>query len=139
MLGRAIGGRTGVVVRVLAVAEGVGFALFSLFHDPPSAQANGTIILYFIGAALVLVAGELLAIIVGWAGWKLGLPRWLSRVIVVLGAVGLVAALVTLGWAPVGLAERISVYAILLWQLLLGGQLLARSIRRQATEPSQES
>lgn len=130
VLGHAIGGRVGVIVRVMAVAEGVGFALFSLFHDSPSAQANGTIILYFIGAGLVLVAGELLAIILGRADRQLGLPRWLGRVLVALGAVGLVAALVTMGWAPVGLAERISVYAILLWQLLLGGQLLARSIRR---------
>ena len=128
ILGRMIGGRSGVTIGAVAVAEAAGFALFALFHDSPGAQADGTIIGYFSGAALVLIAGETLAIIVGRANRRLGLPRWLGPVSVALGAAGLLAAIVTLGWAPVGLAERISVYTILAWQLLLGGQLLTRSV-----------
>ena len=135
VLGRLIGGRGGGVVLAVAVAETVGFALFSFFHDSPDARDDGTISLYFIGAGLVLIAGNVLPIVVGVMGRRAGLPRWLAQVSIALGAVGLLAAVVTLGWVPLGLAERISVYTFLLWQLLLGGWLLVRVIR-PATSPA---
>lgn len=129
VLARRIGGRLGLAVGAVATIEAVGFGLFALFHDSPDASANGTITFYYVGAGLVLLSGETLAILVGVANRRLGLPSWLGRASVALGVVGLVAAAVTLGWAPLGLAERISIYAFLLWQVLLGAHLAMRRVR----------
>ncbi|NYJ76309.1 hypothetical protein HNR15_003272 [Allobranchiibius huperziae] len=102
VLGRLVGGRTGVVVRVLALLEAVGFALFSLFHDSPAARADGTITWYFLGAGLVIVVANALPVVVGVAARRFGLPRPVAVVCVALGVFGLVAALATAGWPPGG-------------------------------------
>lgn len=132
LLGRAVTGRRGRLITAVGLAQGVGFVLFGAFHDSAPARADGTVWLYFTGAALGIVAGNVLPIVVGPAWRRLGVPRWTGILGVTLGTFGLVAAVATLGWAPLGLAERLSVYTFLLWQLALGLTLA----RGRATGPA---
>jgi hypothetical membrane protein len=120
LLGRGVTGRRGRLVTAIGLVQGIGFVMFAAFHDSAAARAGGTVWLYFTGATLGIVAGSALTIAVGPALQRLGVPRWTGILGVVLGAVGLVSAVATLGWAPLGLAERISVYTFLLLQLALG-------------------
>ena len=112
------------MVSILAVAFGASFALFVLFPKSASTEANGTIGLYWTGALVSLVAGNALAIALGRPWRRLGVPRTVGLAGVLLGTAGLVAAVVTLGWLAIGVAERISVYSVLLWQIILGGALV---------------
>lgn len=132
LLAAALSGRGRIWLTVLGVAEGLGFVLFGVFHNSPSAVADGTLSAHLTGAALVILAGNGLAIAAGLQWRRFDLPAWTGRTGVVLGSVGLVSAAATYGWLAVGVAERISTYSFLLWQLILGAVLLAIS-RRPAT------
>lgn len=127
LLARLLPRRAGITVAAVAVVEAVGFVLFAVVRQGPSTEADGTIAWHYVGAALVIAAGNALPIAVGLAGRRLGLPRSTALVGVGLGALGLVSAATTFGWLALGLAERISIYSFLLWQVVVGVALARRS------------
>ncbi len=123
-LSRGLPGWRQRTVASLGVTEGIALVLFAVFPLGPETMDNGTLPLYLLGAFLSIIAGNALAIVTGSSGRVLALPRWLARSSLVLGAVGLVNIPATYGWTPTGLAERISLYSLLLWGLLMGVHVL---------------
>lgn len=123
-LSRRLAGRRRRTTAVLGVVQGVALILFAVFPLGPQTMTNGTLPLYLLGAFASIIAGNALAIVTGLSGRALGLPRWLARVSIAVGVVGLVNIPATYGWTPTGVAERISVYSYLLWALGLGVWLL---------------
>ena len=87
--------------------------------------------LYLVGAFLSIIAGNVLAVVTGLAHRQLGLPRWLAVLSITAGAVGLVNIPLTYGWVPTGLAERISLYSVLLWALTTGVVLIRSTATRR--------
>lgn len=126
LLARPLPRRAGIAVAAVAVVEGLGFVLFAVFRQGPSAEADGTITWHYVGAALVIAAGNALPVVVGLVRRRLGLPHWAGVAGFVLGGLGLVGAAVTFGWLALGLAERISIYSFLVWQVLVGTALVRR-------------
>ena len=120
--------RVAIATIVLAGAQGLGFVLFAVYHNSSSAKADGTIVLYYIGAALVIGAGNILPIVLGAVWRQLRLSRAVGVTSIILGVVGLVSAIATFGWLTIaiGLIERISTYSFLLWQLVFAAALVGR-------------
>lgn len=87
-------------------------------------MGDPTLMLYLFGAFVSIIAGNALAVLVGLSARRLRLPPWLAATSITLGAIGLVNIPATYGWAPTGVAERISVYSYLLWALLTGASLI---------------
>ncbi len=123
-LSRGLAGWRQRTVASLGVTEGIALILFAVFPLGPETMDNGTLPLYLLGAFLSIIAGNALAIVTGLSGRDLGLPSWLARSSLVLGAMGLINIPATYGWTPTGLAERISLYSFLLWALLMGAHVL---------------
>lgn len=98
----------------LAIGNGVGNVLVAVVHSGVGAPAHA------IGAVLAVVGGNLA--IVAYAV----VTR--SRTSLVIGIVGLVTFVAfAVGVPPVGAWERVSVYAIYLWQAGTGVLLLRRA------------
>lgn len=91
-------------------AYSLGSALVATVH---SGQGNA----HVVGAVLAIGAGNVIPLLVGTG--VPACPRWYARGSVALGALGTLAsaALVT-GLAPVGAAERASIYGFVGWELL---------------------
>jgi hypothetical protein len=112
--------------RGLVVVQGAVLALallvFALFPLGPDTIAAGLLPLYLAGAFLSIIAGNGLAITISLLSHRLGLglPRAVRVLGVTLGVVGIVSIPVTYGWMPIGIAERIPMYAFLAWAGLTG-------------------
>ncbi|MEV6632731.1 DUF998 domain-containing protein [Actinoplanes sp. NPDC051470] len=107
-------------IAALGLAQAIALVLFAVFPLGPARFDDGTLVLYLIGAFLSIIAGNVLAVVTGLSSMALGLPRWLAKVSIVLGGIGLLNIPVTYGWTPTGLAERISLYSYLVWALITG-------------------
>ncbi|MFY4718786.1 DUF998 domain-containing protein [Streptomyces sp. LaBMicrA B280] len=124
----------------LAIAHGVGVILVGLFHESAAALHNGVIVGHSIGAAVTILAGNVIALMAGADGPRVGAPRPLRRAATALGILGLAAfALLQLD-RPLydtagGVPERIAVYTILAFEVLVGGWLLARRPRPPLDPP----
>lgn len=116
----------------VGAAAGVTLVLFAVFPLGPARMGDPTLFLYLLGAFGSIIFGNALAIVVGLSTRRLHLPRWLSLTSITLGVIGLVNIGATYGWAPTGVAERISVYSYLLWALLTGAALLITRRTRAA-------
>jgi hypothetical membrane protein len=104
--------RKALPFRVLALVNGVGNLLVAVVHSGAGAPAHA------VGAVLAVVGGN--AAILAWAVRERSWPS------AALGVLGLGAfALFALGVHPVGAWERVSVYAIYLWQAAAGALLIA--------------
>lgn len=124
----------------LAIAHGVGVILLGFFHESSAALHNGVIVVHSIGAATAIIAGNAIPILLGTRGAALGAPRRLRTAATALGILGLAAFVLLQADRPLynsygGVPERIAVYTILAFELLLGGILLLRPPRRN-TLPS---
>lgn len=75
LLFRLIGRRLGVVLVVLAVLHGVGVIMVGFFHESAAALTNGVIVFHSLGAASTIVAGNVIAIVIGIAGRGAGAAR----------------------------------------------------------------
>jgi hypothetical membrane protein len=119
---------------VLGLVHGFGLVLVGLFHAGGADIANGRIAYHLIGASLAIFGGNL-AIAVAPLGEDLSSSWLVRRSGAVLGVVGLVAGAIfsvsvarqTVLWLDYALWERISVYTIVAWELLLGLSLTALS------------
>lgn len=120
-------GRNGWVVAaaVLGAVHSAGIIVVGLVPGSPANVDNGLIFWHGLGAVAAIGGGNLVAII---AGRALGLPRAISRVGQLLGALGFVSAalLVTHTLLPDGVWERGAVCTFMVWQLIAGISLLAR-------------
>lgn len=139
LLLREVGGRLGRVLWSLVIAHGAGVILVGFFHESASALHNGIIIVHSVGAAAAIVCGNVVALVVGRRGERLGVPRWLRITSAALGVMGLAAFVLLqvdrpLYHAAGGVPERVAVYTIVLFELLVGVTLLVRG-RASASAP----
>lgn len=133
---------------VLSVIYAVGISLVGLVHGSQASADDGTGVLHVFGAALAIVGGNVLAIVVGAAsrraaqrvragrlrrrgGALASVYPALSVGLGVLGLVGLLGLEIDSGSTsidllPEGIWERIAVYTVTAWQLLTGILLLSR-------------
>lgn len=120
-----------VVIVILATVAGIGVALVGLFQGSNENVASGLIAVHTYGAQGVMVAGNVMAIVVGVNGARIGLDRGRSITSIVVGIAGLVSFVIFMvdvfsGWAwNVGLFERGVIYPIMVGHVLLGTGLLA--------------
>lgn len=118
-----------IVIVALAIVSGIGVALVGIFQGSSADVADGLIAFHTSGAQGVMLAGNIMAIVVGASGL---LGRGRSIASIVLGIAGLVAfpifmADVFTGWAwNIGMFERAVIYPIMIGHVLLGSGLIAR-------------
>ncbi|MGW6280315.1 DUF998 domain-containing protein [Kribbella sp. NPDC055071] len=127
---------------VLAVVHGVGIVLVGLVHGSPESIADGAIRWHGLGAAMAILGGNALWIVVGRDVLRRQGKRWLGIVGIALGALGLVCLLVLAtfmvsGNVPdnVAVFERGSVYTIMAAEFVAGLALLvSRGPRNRRVE-----
>lgn len=113
-------------ILVLATISGIGVSLVGIFQGSNANVENGLIAFHTFGAQGVMIAGNLMAVVVGAAGPRIGLSRSRSRASVVFGVLGLVGFAVFMadvftGWMwNIGMFERAAIYPIMLGHVLLG-------------------
>ncbi|WP_234545245.1 DUF998 domain-containing protein [Streptomyces shenzhenensis] len=133
-------GASAISIVILAVLAGVGVSLVGVFQGSNANAANGLIAFHTLGAQGVMLAGNIMAIVVGASGARLGLGRGRSVALTALGAAGLVAfpvfmADVFTGWMwDVGMFERAVIYPIMIGHVLVGSGVIGAQ-RRQADRP----
>ncbi|MGW2142139.1 hypothetical protein ACWCW2_40455, partial [Streptomyces sp. NPDC001773] len=109
-----------LVIVILAVLAGAGVSLVGLFQGSNENVRNGLIAFHTSGAQGVMLAGNIMAIVVGANGARIGLGRGRSIASIVLGVVGLTAfpvfmADVFTGWMwNIGMFERGVIYPIMI-------------------------
>jgi hypothetical membrane protein len=129
-----------VIIVTLAVVAGMGVSLVGIFQGSNANVDNGLIAFHTFGAQGVMLAGNIMAIVVGASGARIGLGRGRSITSIALGTVGLIAfplfmADVFTGWMwDIGLFERAVIYPIMIGHALLGSSVAAAQ-RRHATRP----
>lgn len=125
------GGRP-IAIVIFAIISGVGVSLVGLFQGSNENVVNGLISFHQFGAQGVIVAGNIMAILVGAAGARTGLSRGRSNASVMLGIIGLASFAVFMtdvfsGWVwNIGMLERGAIYPIMVGHVLLGAGLLVR-------------
>jgi hypothetical membrane protein len=132
LLSRSITGRLRPTTAVMGVLVAIGYVLVGSFHGSLQAQQDGTLWLHFTGATLAILGGNLLAVLLGTRWTRTGATRHIGIISLALGAAGLIATVVLLltfdADVPSGLIERVAVYAITAWQLIVAvGALVSRS------------
>jgi hypothetical membrane protein len=146
LTGRVLKGRPRTAVRWTGLVTAAGFVLTGVVHSSPAATENGTLWLHYAGATLAILGGNLTAILVSRQWRRLHVPALIGSGGVVLGILGIVAALTwlaTFGKLPPGSLERVAAYAFVLWQVGFGGFLLhaaspVRALLRQPTAAKAE-
>jgi hypothetical membrane protein len=129
-----------IFIMILAVLAGVGVSLVGIFQGSNANVDNGLIAFHTVGAQGVMLAGNIMAIVVGAGGARIGLARGRSIASIALGTVGLISfplfmADVFTGWMwDIGLFERAVIYPIMIGHALLGSSVAAAQ-RHRATYP----
>lgn len=125
VLSRLLTGRRRTLMVVLSVLYAVGLSMITVFHHYAGMPVTVRV-LNISGAFLAIIAGGLLAILAGRTARRLRIPRWAAWTSVVLGIVAVGAGIVffALSIGPLGVRERVSIYPLLLWQLVAGMVLL---------------
>jgi hypothetical membrane protein len=119
-----------IAIVALAILSGLGVSLVGIFQGSNADVANGLIAFHQFGAQGVMLAGNVMAIVVGANGARIGLGRGRRIASIVLGIVGLAAFPVFLadvftGWAwNIGMFERAVIYPIMIGHVLLGSGLM---------------
>ncbi|WP_460720041.1 DUF998 domain-containing protein [Nocardia heshunensis] len=114
------------------LAHGFGVILVGFFHESAANQHNGVLVVHGIAAAVAIVSGNVVAILVGT---RRDVSPWLRRTSLALGALGLVSFVLLQADRPLyhaagGIPERGAVYTILAFEILLGTALLVSGARR---------
>ncbi|MCS0647078.1 DUF998 domain-containing protein [Curtobacterium flaccumfaciens] len=124
------GGRAAVIV-VVGIIAGIGVSLVGMFQGSNANVASGLINFHQFGAQGVIIAGNIMAILVGAAASRIGLPRARGTLSVLLGIFGLAMFVVFMadvftGWAfNIGMFERGAIYPIMVGHVLLGSGIFA--------------
>ncbi|MEV6483466.1 DUF998 domain-containing protein [Streptomyces sp. NPDC051576] len=133
-------GTRAISIVILSVLAGVGVSLVGIFQGSNANVDNGLIAFHTFGAQGVMLAGNIMAIVVGASGTRIGLTKGRSIASITFGTVGLVAfplfmTDVFTGWMwNVGLFERAVIYPIMIGHALLGSSVAAAQ-RHCATHP----
>lgn len=129
LLAPRLRGWSGILFAMLGVVHAAGIVFVGLVPGSPSNERLGFIVIHALGAVAAILGGNLAAIVSRWALPPTGLPRSVLLRGPILGALGILSGiLLTLhAGLPDGVWERGSVYAFLLWQMLLGISFLART------------
>lgn len=134
-------GRGRRLMLTLSVIHAIGLVLVGVFHGGAFVGAEGLAVFHVIGALMAIVGGNI-AIANAPVARDLGAPALLRRLgpwAAAIGLAGLVVLIISSG-AKLGIPpgegawERLSVYTISLWDVLIGGWLLfgQRSVAPQA-------
>ncbi len=126
----------------LAIVHATGMILVGVVPGSQTNADSGIIVMHVLGAAMAIIAGNAVAIVAGISLLR-SHSRWLGSASVALGALGLVGLVMLLidsnssaiSLLPDGVWERIAVYAILVWELLVGITVLATRRRVEAPRP----
>ena len=143
LLWRRVPGWVRGLLLALALLHGVGIILVGTFHE------NSTVPLamkvpHYLGAWGAIFGGNLIAVAVGLFGARVSASPLYRVVRVVIGVVGIVsfawlladpAMMATQG----GLLERISVYTVVLWELMTGALLFVGWARQRRISPEAEA
>lgn len=126
----------------LLIGYGLGMIIAANFHEAPAWMFP----FHALGATLIMAGGNIATFLTGRLGARLGLPTWLARTFIVLGAVGLVFFLImqidaaVMGSAAlpsnIGTLERGAAYPLILAELAAGIALLADSARLRRRNPA---
>jgi hypothetical membrane protein len=129
-----------IIIMILAVLAGVGVSLVGIFQGSNANVDNGLIAFHTVGAQGVMLAGNIMAIVIGAGGTRIGLTRGRSIASITLGTAGLIAfplfmTDVFTGWMwNIGMFERAVIYPIMIGHALLGSSVPAAQ-RHRATHP----
>jgi hypothetical membrane protein len=127
-------GRMAAWQRRLAIGFGIGLPLAAFLHESPAWMLP----FHALGATLAMAGGNIAILLTGLLAARLGVPGWLARVFMTLGAVGLafflaVQVLVLKDSAVlphgIGALERGAAYPVLATQIIVGVGLLVESAR----------
>ena len=119
---------------LLSTVHGVGLMLVGLFHAGATDIESGRIAYHLVGASLAIFGGNA-AIAAAPIGDDLSSSRLVRGSGVAFGVIGAAAGAIFIAsmarqttlWLDAALWERISVYTIVAWELLLGLSLTAAS------------
>jgi hypothetical membrane protein len=120
------------LLTVLALMFGAGLCLVAVVPGSQHSVDTGRIVFHLVGAALAIVCGNLVSILIGAFRDQLDMPGSFAAAVVALGIAGLVfygifIALDSSGaTANLGLFERLSIYPIAVAHLTLGVGALVR-------------
>jgi hypothetical membrane protein len=119
----------------LVIGYGLGLFIAASFPESPAWRFP----LHALGATMIMTCGNLATFVTGRLGARLGLPTWLARAFMVLGAVGVIAFLLVQVDATVvdssalppniGTLERFAAYPLIVTELVAGIALLVESAR----------
>ena len=140
LLVRLVSGPSRYFYLILTLLYGIGYILVGTFHGSTAASQNGTLAYHYLGASVAILGGNIIAVGVSFQWRFLGTPRWFGIESMVLGILGIIAALLvfpTIGIIPSGIIERIAVYAFLQWQMQFAFALL-RSVRQRRLSKMRE-
>jgi hypothetical membrane protein len=126
----------------LALVHAVGIILVGVFPGSQTNADNGLIVFHGLGAGMAIIAGNAAAIVAGFT-LRRHSPRWLGSASITLGIVGLVGLVMllvdsnspTITLLPDGAWERLAVYAILVWEALVGVTALVTRTHRERVRP----
>lgn len=124
------------MVLVPAFLVAGGGVLLSLFPGTGEEPDSGAIDFHSVGALASIVGGNVLIVILGRLHRDMGITQKVGRVLVVLGAFGLVSLVGFLAIAGsdaglIGLVERCAVYPVLIGLICAG-----KSVRDRKTLPA---
>nr|WP_275889462.1 DUF998 domain-containing protein [Nakamurella flavida] len=111
----------------LAAVHAVGVVLVGCIHGSPAAERDNTIVIHFLGAGMAILGGNAVLLLVGRIWRADGRLRPLGRVSTALGVLGVTGlVMVSLNLAtgssllfPDGVWERLAVYSVLVWGVVL--------------------
>lgn len=126
----------------LVIGYGLGLFIAASFPESPAWRFP----LHAVGASLIMTCGNVATFLTGRLGARLGLPTWLARAFMVLGAVGVIAFLLVQVDATVvdssalppniGTLERLAAYPLIATELVVGIALLVDSARLRRRNPA---
>ena len=121
LLSRLLAGRRRTVVVILSVLYAVGLSMITIFHHA-AGMAVIVRVLNISGAFLAIFAGGVIAILAATQAGGLRFPRWTTWVSMILGVIAILGGVVffALSIGPLGVRERVSIYPLLLWQIVAG-------------------
>jgi hypothetical membrane protein len=141
LLSGLLPGRLRPAYLILAAVHGVGVIIVGLIHGSPESAADGMMHWHGTGAAMAIVCGNAVTLVIGTHLLRSGRARRLGLVEILIGAIGLVSVLVLLtmeGTSPVpfyaAVFERGSVYPITVAELVMGVALLVSPRSRGGTK-----
>jgi hypothetical membrane protein len=128
LLLRPVQERLGRTLLVLAVLHGTGVIVVGFFPE------SGLLGVHLLGAMFTIVAGNVIAIVIGVTGARVAAAGWYRRVSVALGVVGIAGVVLLqadrhLAEVAPGVPERAAVYTIIVWEVITGIALLIRALR----------